>query len=473
VAAYDAVIVGAGPNGLSAGIELARAGRRVLILEGAGEIGGGVRSEASTLPGFLHDVCSAVHPLAAASPFFRSLPLARHGLKWVHPNTPLAHPFDDGTAALLQRSISATARTLGADGAAYARLMDPLVERWDDLIDQVLAPVLRVPRHPLLLARFGMRAIRSARGLAHGLFREGHARALFGGLAAHSLAPLSNPPTAAFGLILGVTAHAVGWPIAQGGSRAIAEALAAHLSSLGGEIRTGHPVGSMRDLPEARAILFDVTPRQFLAIAGDRLPVAYRMRLETFRYGPGVFKIDWALAEPIPWTSPGCARAGTLHLGGDFEEMAIAERDPWKGRHSDRPFVLLAQPTLFDPTRAPPDRHVAWAYAHVPHGSTFDMTARIEAQVERFAPGFRDRILARATLDTVALERHNPNLVGGDISGGANTFLQTFFRPMISSMPYRTGARGLYLCSASTPPGGAVHGMCGYHAARAVIADGY
>ncbi|HEX7117156.1 MAG TPA: NAD(P)/FAD-dependent oxidoreductase [Longimicrobiales bacterium] len=466
---YDAIVVGSGPNGLAAAIRLAQAGWNVLVREAAGVPGGGSRSAELTLPGYTHDICSAVHPLALLSPFFRSLPLERYGLEWIQPPTPLAHPFDDAPPALLERDLDATCATLGPDGDAYRRLFAPLVRDWEPLAREVLGPVLHLPRSPRLLARFGLRAIRSARGLAGAAFRGDAARALFAGLAAHSLAPLETAATAAIGLVLGTAGHAVGWPIARGGSQRIADALVAYLRTLGGTLETDAPVRSLDELPPARAIVLDVTPRQLLRIAGDRLPARYRRRLERFRYGPGVFKIDWALDGPVPWRFEACARAGTLHLGGTFEEVARAERLPWEGAHADRPFVLFVQPTNFDPDRAPAGRHIAWAYCHVPHGSALDMTAAIEAQVERFAPGFRDRILARSTFTTPQLERHNANLVGGDIAGGANTFRQLVFRPVPSRAPYATAADGIFLCSASTPPGGGVHGMCGFHAAEAVL----
>ncbi len=469
MARYDAVVVGSGPNGLAAAITLARSGLRVLVREAAATVGGGTRSEELTLPGFIHDVCSAVHPLGLGSPFFRTLPLDAHGLEWVHPSAPLAHPFDDGSAALLERSLTATGRTLGRDAAAYGRLMAPFVAEWDQLLPELLGPVLHLPRHPVLLARFGRHALRSASVLVRDLFRDEPARALFGGVAGHSVAPLQARPTAAFGLILGLAGHAVGWPVARGGSQRIADALAAYLRTLGGEIETGAPVRALAELPPARAILLDVTPRQMLQLAGDRLPPRYRRRLERFQYGPGVFKIDWALAGPIPWRAAECARAGTVHLAGTLAELERAVAEPWAGKHPERPFVLLTQPTLFDPTRAPPGRHVAWAYCHLPHGSTVDMTERIEAQVERFAPGFRDLILARSTMAADELEARNPNLIGGDIGGGANTLRQTLFRPISGLAPYATPIPGVYLCSASTPPGGGVHGMCGYHAARAAL----
>ena len=467
--ARPAIVVGAGPNGLSAAVELARAGHRVLVFEAMDVIGGGTRSEALTLPGFVHDVCSAVHPMAAASPFFRQLPLAAHGLEWIHPPAPLAHPFDDGTAALLERSTAATGDTLDRhDAVAWRRLMDPFVDRWEPLFDGALAP-LHVPRHPVLMARFGLRALRSARGLAASWFGGERARALFAGVAAHTLEPLTAPPTAAFGLMLAIAGHAVGWPIARGGSQHIADALTSLLRQHGGEVLTGAPVRSLRDLPAAAVIVLDLTPRQVVAVAGYRLPRTYRRTLARWRYGPGVFKMDWALSSAIPWRAKDCARAGTVHLGGSLAEIEASSAAPWQGRVERRPFVLLAQPTLFDDRRAPPGRHVAWAYCHVPHGSSVDLTDAVEAQVERFAPGFRDTILARHAMTPIDLQSHNPNLVGGDINGGSQGLGQLFFRPAARLVPYATPVEGLYLCSASPPPGGAVHGMSGYHAARAVL----
>jgi len=467
--AYDAIIIGSGPNGLAAAIALARAGRRVLVCEAEQTIGGGARSAELTLPGFTHDVCSAAHPLAAGSPFLRSLPLDQYGLEFIYPPVSLAHPFDDGTAALLERSVAATGETLGVDGMAYRRLMKPLVADWALLAPALLGPP-RLPRHPLALARFGLKALRSARGLAASRFAGERARGFFAGLAAHSFLPLERLATAAFGLVLGITGHAVGWPVARGGSQSIANALAAYLRSLGGEIVTGRRIASIDDLPSARAILCDVTPRQLLRLAGHRLPPNYRRRLERYRYGPAAYKVDWALNEPVPWKAEGCSRAGIVHLGGTLAEISAAESAPWKGEQADKPFVLVAQSSLFDPTRAPAGKHTLWAYCHVPNGSTFDMTERIEKQIERFAPGFRDCVLARGVMPPAALERHNANLVGGDINGGAQDLRQLFARPTLRL--YSTPARGLYLCSSSTPPGGGVHGMCGYFAARAVLRDG-
>jgi phytoene dehydrogenase-like protein len=468
---YDAVVVGAGPNGLAAAIRLAQAHLSVLLLEANESVGGATRSSALTLPGFIHDVCSAVHPLAFASPYFRQLHLEKFGLGWVHPEIPLAHPLDGGQAALLQSSVSATVAGLGPDGPAYASLMGPLAETWESLLVEVLQPLLHRPRHPAALARFGLRALGSAAHLAKASFAHEPARALFAGLAAHAFLPLEQRASAAFGLVLGMLGHAVGWPLARGGSQQIAEALAACFRSLGGEIATHTPVDNLGQLPLARAVILDVTPLQLLLLAGDKLPDSYIRRLGRYRYGPGVFKVDYALARPVPWQAHCCARAGTVHLGGSLEEIADAERTVAEGRLPERPFVLFAQPSLFDPSRAPAGKHTAWAYCHVPNGSTFDMAARIESQIERFAPGFRDLVLARHTINCVEMERRNANLVGGDINGGAANFRQLLARPVCTPAPYRTPVPGLYLCSSSTPPGGGVHGMCGFHAAQTVLHD--
>jgi phytoene dehydrogenase-like protein len=455
-----AVVIGSGPNGLAAAIVLARSGREVTVEEGAAQIGGSARSAELTLPGFLHDVCSAVHPLAACSPCFERFPLAEHGLEWVHPDAPLAHPLDDGTAVVLERSVEATARNLGPDGEAWRRLMEPLAAGWLRLRHDVLAPP-HLPRHPVLMAQFGLRAVRSARGLAEDLFRGERACALFAGLAAHSMMPLEERPSAAIGLVLGAAAHSTGWPFPRGGAQRISDALAGYLRTLGGEIHTNVTAVS---LPEEPTVMCDVTPRQLLALTGYRLPENYRRALAAYRYGPGAFKLDWALSGPIPWTAKACARAGTVHVGGTLGEIA-----EWEARYTGRPFVLLAQPTLFDASRAPAGKHTAWAYCHVPNGSEWDMTAAIEQQVERFAPGFRKRILARHVFTPATLERYNPNLVGGDVGAGAMTWKQMFLRP--TRHWYRTPLQGVFLCSASTPPGGAVHGMCGYYAARAAGAS--
>jgi phytoene dehydrogenase-like protein len=464
----DAVVVGSGPNGLAAAISLARAGHAVTVYEANHEIGGGVRSAELTLPGFIHDVCSAFHPLGLASPFFRALGLEQHGLEWIQPAAPLAHPLDDGTAILLERSIDVTARALGPDGDAYASLMAPLVGSSRDLYDEVLRPVLHLPRHPVVLARFGLTAMRSARALV-GRFREDRAPALLAGIAAHSFLPLEHPFSAAAALLLGLSGHAVGWPIARTGSGAIAKALTSQLASLGGVVVSDRRVRQMSDLPTARAYLFDTSPAHLDRIAGDRLAPSYRRALHRYRRGPGVFKLDYALDGPVPWRAPECLRAGTVHLGGTFAEIAAGEREVWRGGHPEKPFVLVGQQSLFDDTRAPSGKHTLWAYCHVPNGSTVDMTARIEAQLERFAPGFGERVLKRVVSTPADIERGNPNDAGGDISSGSHAGLQLLFRPRIAIDPYATSARDITLCSAATPPGGGVHGMCGYHAARSAL----
>jgi phytoene dehydrogenase-like protein len=465
---YDAVVIGSGPNGLAAAIMLARARRSVVVFEAENVIGGGARSAELTLPGFVHDVCSAIHPLAAASPFFRELPLAEYGLEWIQPPIPVAHPFDDGSAAVLERSVAATAAGLGRDAEAYRKLFEPVTQNWERLLVDFLAPP-RLPAHPLAMLAFGVRALRSARALADKHFRDVKARALFAGLAAHAMLPLDYALTAGFGLVLGAAGHAVGWPVPRGGAQRIADALANYLHSLGGEIVAGERIQSLDQLPAASAVLCDVTPRQLLGIAGHTLPEFFRAQLVRYRYGMGVFKIDWALDAPVPWKNEACRRAGTVHLGGTLEEIAASERAAWEGKSRERPFVLVAQPSLFDPSRAPAGKHTLWSYCHVPHGSTEDMTAKIAAQIERFAPGFGARVLAHRSQSPAELESHNANLVGGDINGGAATLDQFFFRP--TRRLYATPVKGLYLCSASTPPGGGVHGMCGYFAARKALKD--
>jgi phytoene dehydrogenase-like protein len=469
---FDAVIVGAGPNGLSAAIALARAGLSVLVLEANQTIGGGARTSELTLPGFHHDVCSAIHPMAVVSPFFQSLPLSEHGLVWRESPFAIAHPLADGTAAVLELSLDKTASRLGDDGDTYRRLMQPFVSNAAGLFDEILRPIRLLPHRPFLLARFGLDGLRSGRSLAK-RFRGEAARALFGGCAAHSFLPLDRSGSASFGLVLALAGHTTGWPCAKGGSVAITDALAGYLRSLGGAVRTSTPVRSMRDVPSSRAVIFDVTPRQLAAIAGDELPSSYVARLRRFRYGPGVFKVDWALDGPIPWRAEECKRAATVHVGGTIEEIADHEVAIWQGRSTERPFVLVAQQSLFDDTRAPAGKQTGWAYCHVPHGSTEDMTGAIEAQIERFAPGFRDRILARHTMNTAAYETYNANFVGGDISGGANTLLQVLARPFPRRDPYATPNRRIFIASSSTPPGGGVHGMCGYWAAQSALRNAF
>jgi phytoene dehydrogenase-like protein len=470
----DAVVVGAGPNGLAAAITLAEAGLRVRVLEANDDVGGAARTAELTRPGFLHDLGSTTHPLGAASPFFRQLPLTSHGLEWIQPDVPLAHPLDDGRVVLHYRSLEETARGLGPDGDAWRDLFGPLVDDWPRLEEDVLGPLLHWPRHPVALARFGLSAIRSAEGLARHRFRTPEARALFAGHAAHSILALDRPASASFGLVLGLLAHRVGWPFPRGGAGRITAALASYLRSLGGEIETGRRVESLDGLPPAERIVLDLTPRQAIRIAGDRLPGPTRRALDRYRYGAAAFKLDWALASPIPWANPACARAGTVHVGGTLEEIAAGERAVADGHIPERPFVLLAQHSLFDPTRAAEGGQTAWAYCHVPNGSSVDMTDRIEGQIERFAPGFRDRILERHVSSPIELERQNANLVGGDINGGAQDLVQMLRRPLLRPRPYRLGGRGpggIYLCSSSTPPGGGVHGMCGWQAARTLLKD--
>lgn len=463
----SAVVVGSGPNGLAAAITLARAGFDVTVFEADPEIGGGVRSAELTLPGFVHDVCSAIHPLAVASPLFRGLELEKFGLEWIHPPAPLAHPLAD-RAVLLDRSAKQTAAQLGSDAKAYRHLFDPLAERCDALLQSLLLPPIP-PRHPITMARFGLHALRSARGLAKSSFRSEPARALFAGMSAHSIISLDALGSASFGLVLGMLGHAVGWPFPRGGTKAIATAMGKCLDSLGGTIVTGHRVVHIDDLPHADVVMFDLTPRQLVAIAGDRLPNRYRDHLSSYRYGPAAFKLDWALSGPIPWRSPECARAATVHVGGTLDEIARSERDAAEGRLSEHPFVLVVQPSLFDSTRAPAGKHTGWAYCHVPNGATTDMTDRIERQIERFAPGFRDVVLARSVMKPNDLEAYNPNYVGGDIVGGSNDLWQILARPTLRWNPYSIPVKGWYICSASTPPGGGVHGMCGYNAAHSAL----
>lgn len=466
---YDAVIVGSGPNGLAAAITLQQAGLSVLMIEGKDTIGGGLRSAGLTLPGFVHDICSAIHPLAIGSPFFNTLPLEAHGLAYVFPDFAAAHPFDGGGEAVLGQSPEETAALLGADKAAYLNLLKPVIRDWPKIVSDVLGP-LHFPEDPVAMTRFGLKAFTSATYLAK-RFKTKEARGLWAGMAAHSMQPLSNLSTSAIALVLMSAAHLKGWPIPVGGSASIANALASYFRAIGGKIETGHYVKTLTELPSSKAILFDVTPRQLLRIAGHRFSSIYKWQLERYRYGMGVFKIDWALDGPIPFTSEKTRRAGTVHIGNTLEEIAASEALCWKGQHSEKPFVLLAQQSLFDSSRAPEGKHTAWAYCHVPNGSVKDMTSAIEQQVSRFAPGFSDLILAKHTMNTAEMEAYNPNYIGGDINGGVIDLGQLFTRPALRSSPYRTSAKGMYICSSSTPPGGGVHGMSGYHAAKRALKD--
>jgi phytoene dehydrogenase-like protein len=466
---YDAVVVGAGPNGLAAAIRLRQAGLSVLVLEAKDTVGGGTRSAELTLPGFIHDICSAIHPLALGAPFFQTLPLNAHGLEYIFPDVLAAHPFDDGMAAVLYQSLEHTARSLGRDEDSYLKIIHPLVKGWPKIANDVLGP-LRIPSDPLPFAQFGMKALTSASFLSQ-KFQTREGKGMWSGMAAHSIQPLTNISTSAIALVLLVTGHISGWPFPKGGAHQISKALASFFVSLGGEIQTNFYVRSMDQLPGCHAVLFDVSPRQLLEIAGHKFSKLYRWQLRRYRYGMGCFKVDWALDAPAAFTSDVCKSAGTLHLGNTFEEIANGEQMVWRGKHPEKPFVLFAQQSVFDPSRAPSGKHVAWAYCHVPHGSAVDMTERIEKQVERFAPGFRDTILARSTMNSADLEGYNPNYIGGDITGGVNDIGQIFTRPALRLSPYRTSAKGIYVCSASTPPGGGVHGMCGFHAAERALKD--
>jgi phytoene dehydrogenase-like protein len=467
--AYDAVIVGSGPNGLAAGITLQQQGLSVLIIEGKETVGGGLRSAALTLPGFTHDICSAIHPMAVGSPFFSTLPLASYGLEFCHPPVDAAHPFDNGDAAALMDSLDETAISLGMDEHVYRKLLQPLVSDWPSIAGDILAPI-GMPKNPIAFTRFGLNAIRSAHAVSKAFSTE-KAKGLWAGMAAHSLLPLTNIASAAIGFVLLAVGHIRGWPIPKGGSQQIANALAAHFTSLGGRIETNFYVRSLDQLPSARAVLLDVTPKQLLQIAGHKFSSVYSWQLKRYRYGMGVFKVDWALDAPIPFTSEVCRQAGTVHIGNTSAEIEYTEQLTWDGKHVDKPFVLVAQQSLFDDTRAPVGKHTAWAYCHVPNGSTKDMTENIENQIERFAPGFRERILSKHVFNSNQLEKYNPNYIGGDINGGAIDIGQLFTRPALRLSPYRTSAKGIYICSASTPPGGGVHGMCGYHAASRALKD--
>ncbi|MDZ7714979.1 MAG: NAD(P)/FAD-dependent oxidoreductase [Balneolaceae bacterium] len=467
----DAVIIGAGPNGLAAAITLAQRGLEVKVYEAKDTIGGGTRTQELTLPGFKHDVCSAIHPMAVASPFFQSLPLEEHGLQWIHPEYPLAHPLDNGEVVVLYESLEKMVDSLGADGMKYHRLMEPIVQNWNSLSKQILGPISLLPSSPIIMARFGLQAFKSAERLALNKFDNKETQALFAGLAAHSILPLSKPTTAAIGLVLGAVAHHIGWPFPKGGSHSITKAMASYFKSLGGEIETNRLITSIDELPKAKAIFFNTTPAQVLDIAGDSVPYSYAHKLNGFRYGSGAFKLDLALEEPVPWINPSCHKAATIHLGGTFEEIAQSEKAVANGKHPGKPYVLVAQQSLFDETRAPKGKHTIWAYCHVPHGSTKDMRKPILNQIERFAPGFKDLIIGQHSMNTQDLQNYNANYIGGDINGGAQDLSQLFSRPVNMFNPYHIPQTNMYISSSSTPPGGGVHGMCGYHAAQSAIKD--
>lgn len=466
---FDAIVVGSGPNGLAAAILLQQNGLSVLLIEGKEAIGGGLRSAELTLPGFIHDICSAIHPLAATSPYLEKLPLSDHGLEYIYPEIAAAHPFDDGTAAVLKQAVHETAALLGEDQQAYIDLLQPIVNDWPDIAVDALGP-LHFPKHPLKMARFGLTAIKSVVSVAAN-FKTNKAKGLFAGMAAHAMQPLTNLSTAAITLVLMAAGHAKGWPLPKGGSKQIAHALASYFVSLGGKIETNTYIKSLNQLPSSHAVLFDITPKQLLPIAGHKFSNIYKWQLARYRYGMGVFKADWALGGPIPFTAMECKGAGTVHIGNTLTEIVKAEQQTWNGQHPERPFVLLVQPSIFDPSRAPEGKHTVWAYCHVPNGSMEDMTGAVEKQIERFAPGFRDLILARHTMDSAQMETYNPNYIGGDINGGVIDLSQLFTRPALRWSPYKTSAKGLYICSASTPPGGGVHGMCGYYAAKRALKD--
>lgn len=464
---FDAVIVGSGPNGLSAGILLAQNGLRVLILEAKSSIGGGTRTQELTEPGFLHDVCSAVHPTAVASPFLKTLPLNEFGLDWCYPNFPVAHPLDDGQAVVVTKSLEETIQRLGSDGKAYARMVRPLVERWDELSPDFFAPI-RIPKKPVQLAKFGMLGMHSAVKLAK-RFKEASTRGFFAGLAAHSILPLENRFTASFGLIFSATIHAANWPIVKGGSASITHAMAAYFKSLGGMIEVNTEITDFKQIPSTKSVLFDLTPHQIARIADSEFPYRFTKKLMDYQYGPGVFKIDFALSGPVPWANQECELAGTLHLGGTIGEIAASERACWKGQISGNPYVIVSQPSIFDETRAPKGKHTLWAYCHVPHGSHVDQSEAIIKQIERFAPAFRETIISYSTMTSPQIQEYNANYIGGDINGGAQYFRQIIGRPVLKWDPYKLRGKRMYICSSSTPPGGGVHGMSGYHAARSVL----
>lgn len=465
---FDAIIIGSGPNGLAAAIRLAQEGLSVKVFEKADTVGGGTRTQELTLPGFRHDVCSAIHPLAKASPFLKSLPLEDFGLEWIQPEVPVAHPLDNEPPGALFRSLEKTQEYLGKDGKTYGNQVEPFIDSWDELLTDILAPFSPIPNHPFLMARFGLQGLKSAKGFAK-KFKTTKARATFAGLAAHGILPFDKTATAAIGLVLGIAAHTVGWPYPKGGSHNITKAMAAYFKSLGGKIETGVEVKSLDDLPKTSAILFNNTPKQILNIAGSKLPSGYAHKLQNYEYGCGVFKLDMALSEPIPWKDEVCRKAGTVHVGGTLEEIADSEKASANGSHPEKPYVLVAQQSLGDESRAPSGKHTCWAYCHVPNGSTKDMSEPILNQIERFAPGFQDCIIGQHSMNTKAIEAYNPNYIGGDINGGKQDLSQLFTRPAGLFDPYYIPDTNLYICSSSTPPGGGVHGMCGFHAAESAL----
>lgn len=464
----DAVIIGSGPNGLAAGIRLAQEGLTVKIFEKNESVGGGTRTQELTLPGFHHDICSAIHPMAKASPFLKSLPLEDYGLEWIHPDVPFAHPLDGQPAGALFRSLDQTIATLKEDGQTYRQLVDPFIDSWEELLPDLLAPFTLLPNNPLRMARFGLKALRSAEDIA-AKFTTEKARAVWAGLAAHGILPFDKTATAAIALVFTTTTHTIGWPYPKGGSHEITKAMAGYFRSLGGEIETNAEIKSVDELPKSTAVLFNTTPRQILELAGDRLTSSYAKKLRNFKYGCGVFKLDLALSEPIPWTDELCRQAGTVHVGGTFEEIAASEKATAGGSHPEKPFVLVAQQSLWDDSRAPSGQHTGWAYCHVPNGSTKDMTEPILNQIERFAPGLRDCIIGQHSMNTEAMHAYNPNYIGGDINGGQQDITQLFTRPAGLFDPYHIPNTNMFICSSSTPPGGGVHGMCGFHAAESAL----
>lgn len=467
---YDSVVVGSGPNGLAAAILLAQNGLKVKVFEAKDTIGGGTRTLELTEPGFLHDVCSAVHPTAVGSPYLKTLPLSEYGLEWIHPDYPVAHPLEKGNATVIPRSLDETVSLLGKDGENYRKMIGNTVNNWDRISHDLFGPI-RIPQNPFSMIQFGWYGMFSAKLLANSMFSSISSKAYLAGLTAHSILPLEKIFSGSFGLVLAATIHAAGWPVAKGGSHSITHAMAAYFESLGGEVETGNEITSAEELPESKAVLFDLTPKQIAGIAGKKLPDTFRKKLQKFKYGPGAFKMDFALSEPVPWANEQCKKAGTLHLGGTFEEIARSERQTWDGEHPDKPYILVSQPSLFDDSRAPKGKHTLWAYCHVPNGSEQDCSEEIIAQIERYAPGFRDTIISYSTMTASEFESYNANYIGGDINGGAQFVKQLIFRPVIKWDPYKLAGDRLYICSSSAPPGGGVHGMCGYHAARSVLSN--